>query len=682
MPSSHTYTTALSVVCYILLTVSTTTKVSSFSSPRGTTLQLQPQSFISTSVHNAYQYNIISSSRYKSKYRRRGYNNQISLKSSIEDTIETDSDGGDKVSNKEETLLFNSASDAAKANINTLDVISGSSQSNVATIEGSTKQQQIQDVLSSPELLDPASILDATIGNTLPQSNTKDEEDVKKEVPELATNLFDTALDAAASMEDTPESSPSTKAVSSSSTSENAATKSKEEDLELTRLAILKHINRYDLSMNQFDDIEDDNDELGETAQYLDNLQQPNPTFEKDIDKLSEIQVTKKPSEKLTAPSIQKILQYTIPAIGIWLCSPVLSMIDTAAVGLLSGTSQQAALNPAVSVTDYGALVVAFMYTATTNLIAASVQEDKDDYLADSTLNNERGMEQPKTISTLVTAMKLALYVGSIFSVLIFTCGKQLLKLLIGNDNLDPEVFSAALRYVQIRSIGMPAMVVIGTAQSASLGMQDVTSPLYVLLAAAVINFLGDVLLVPMKSGLFGGAAGAAWATVASQYAALLFFARWLTTSSSSSVAEEDEASGSSTDGKVIDKRSWEVPEKVKTFIKYLSSSKLARRARRAACSSAGSGRFIEDASVPEVTTIPPSRWNVKIRRSKSKKQKKAQPKTLGFLSNSGISLRSYLSLSNLNMSKAAQFLPFVIPVTTTSGKSALVLFHYVNSCV
>jgi len=68
-------------------------------------------------------------------------------------------------------------------------------------------------------------------------------------------------------------------------------------------------------------------------------------------------------------PSITKILRYTIPAIGIWLCSPVLSMIDTAAVGLLIGTSHQAALNPAVRVTDYGALVVAFMYTATTNCL-------------------------------------------------------------------------------------------------------------------------------------------------------------------------------------------------------------------------------------------------------------------------------------------------------------------------
>jgi len=321
--SSSIYTAAALSVVYYILTVSTITKVSSFSSPRGTTLQIQPQSFISSSVNNAYQYNIISSSRYKSTTRRRGHNNLISsLKSSIEDTIETsDSEGGDSI-DKEETLLFNSASDAAKANI---DVISSGGNS-VASIEGSsTKQQQIQDVLSSPELLDPASILDATIGNTLPPPTTKQQEevDVEIEVPVLATNLFDTALDTAASMED-PSTSENTISTSSTaevasetittppSTSDNAVAKSKEEDLELTRLAILKHINRYDLSMNQFDNDDDDLDELGETAQYLDNLQ-PNIQFEKDIDKLSEIQVTKKPTEKLTAPSIQKILRYTIP---------------------------------------------------------------------------------------------------------------------------------------------------------------------------------------------------------------------------------------------------------------------------------------------------------------------------------------------------------------------------------
>ncbi len=51
--------------------------------------------------------------------------------------------------------------------------------------------------------------------------------------------------------------------------------------------------------------------------------------------------------------SVKRIAKFAIPAVGIWLCSPLLSVIDTSAVGLLSGTLQQAALNPAVAVTDY-----------------------------------------------------------------------------------------------------------------------------------------------------------------------------------------------------------------------------------------------------------------------------------------------------------------------------------------
>ena len=78
-----------------------------------------------------------------------------------------------------------------------------------------------------------------------------------------------------------------------------------------------------------------------------------------------------------TAPSVGKILKFAIPAIGVWLCSPILSLIDTSAVGLLSGTTQQAALNPAVAITDYSALLIAFLYTGTTNLIAAAKEQDR-----------------------------------------------------------------------------------------------------------------------------------------------------------------------------------------------------------------------------------------------------------------------------------------------------------------
>jgi len=384
------------------------------------------------------------------------------------------------------------------------------------------------------------------------------------------------------------------------STEAVAKAKSKEEDLELTRQAILNHIDQSS------DGAVEDSEEL--TVTMNDDESESQTTEQMTI-------ASSNKSILDNTPTVSKILRYTIPAIGIWLCSPVLSMIDTAAVGLLSGTAQQAALNPAVSVSDYSALVVAFMYTATTNLIAAAVQEDKDNII-------ETG--QPRTTTTLVTSLKLAMLVGSVFGVILGTTGKTLLKLLIGNDALDPAVFSAALQYVRIRSLGLPAMVVLGTAQSACLGMQDVKSPLYVLAAAAVINFFGDVLLVPMAgSKMFGGAAGAAWATVVSQYAALLFFGRWLTTTP-----------GINEDGKK--KRnlfSWKKREN------------------------------------DNETMVPKHTTKDIIRPTMAQKKQRIHPITRGFLSNGKLTLRKYLSFSkdNFNRSKAKEFSPFVVPVTTTS---------------
>lgn len=83
---------------------------------------------------------------------------------------------------------------------------------------------------------------------------------------------------------------------------------------------------------------------------------------------------------------------------GVWLCSPVLSLIDTSAVGLFCGTIQQAALSPAVAITDYSALLLAFMFTATTNLIAGESTE---------------GAESNAS-KILVSALQMSLFVGAI----------------------------------------------------------------------------------------------------------------------------------------------------------------------------------------------------------------------------------------------------------------------------
>jgi len=221
-------------------------------------------------------------------------------------------------------------------------------------------------------------------------------------------------------------------------------------------------------------------------------------------------------NKPLNAPSVTKILKFAVPAIGVWLCSPMLSLIDTSAVGILSGTVQQAALNPAVAVTDYAALLIAFMYTGATNLIAAAREHD------------EGVPGAPRTTKSLIGALQLSTYVGLGLGLTLFTFARPLLRGIIGNDGISPAVFNAAIKYVRIRAIGMPAAAMIGSAQAACLGMQDIKSPLYVLLAAAVVNFCGDMLFVGCSHPMIGGAAGAAWATVFSQYAAVSLFVHWL----------------------------------------------------------------------------------------------------------------------------------------------------------
>jgi len=219
---------------------------------------------------------------------------------------------------------------------------------------------------------------------------------------------------------------------------------------------------------------------------------------------------------KISTPSVGKILKFAIPAIGVWLCGPILSMIDTAAVGILSGTTQQAALNPAVAVTDYAALLIAFLYTGTTNVVASAQESDRGT------------SDMPRTAKMMKGAMRMSTYVGAGLGLILFSFARPLLKGIIGNGGISPAVFAAAMRYVRIRALGMPAAAILGSTQAACLGMQDIKSPLYVLGAAALINLLGDFIFVGNSNPLIGGTAGAAWATVLSQYAAVAFFVRWL----------------------------------------------------------------------------------------------------------------------------------------------------------
>jgi Na+-driven multidrug efflux pump len=158
----------------------------------------------------------------------------------------------------------------------------------------------------------------------------------------------------------------------------------------------------------------------------------------------------------------------------------------------------------------------AFMYAATTNLIATANGDDK----------NVEGA--PKTKKTLLASLRLGLIVGAVFGLTLGLFAPLFLRILLGGEVVDPVLVLSATRYIRIRAMGMPAAVVIGSAQSACLGIKDVRGPLLVVILAGIVNFCFDILFVPLKNSILGGSAGAAFATSLSQYAALFMFIQWL----------------------------------------------------------------------------------------------------------------------------------------------------------
>jgi len=143
---------------------------------------------------------------------------------------------------------------------------------------------------------------------------------------------------------------------------------------------------------------------------------------------------------------------------------------------------------------------------------------------------DKQAREPSQTSETFLGALQLSLLVGVSLGALVIAFSKPMLRALIGNDLISPEVTSAAWKYVVIRALGMPATAMIGTSQASCLGMRDVQSPLKVVLFAAVINLVLDLALVDQPQPWIGGAAGAAWATLISQYIALALFLKRLGT--------------------------------------------------------------------------------------------------------------------------------------------------------
>nr|CAD1840579.1 unnamed protein product [Ananas comosus var. bracteatus] len=180
---------------------------------------------------------------------------------------------------------------------------------------------------------------------------------------------------------------------------------------------------------------------------------------------------------------MKEIALFAGPATGLWICGPLMSLIDTMVIG--QGSSLElAALGPATVFCDYLSYIFMFLSIATSNMVATSLAK-KDKELVQHQIS------------------------------ILLLLGPQILAAFTGPENL--HIVPAANTYAQIRGFAWPAILVGMVAQSASLGMKDSWGPLKALTVASAINGFGDIFLCSICGY---GIAGAAWATMVSQVVA------------------------------------------------------------------------------------------------------------------------------------------------------------------
>eukprot|EP00547_Thalassionema_nitzschioides_P005694 CAMPEP_0194216668 /NCGR_PEP_ID=MMETSP0156-20130528/19466_1 /TAXON_ID=33649 /ORGANISM="Thalassionema nitzschioides, Strain L26-B" /LENGTH=450 /DNA_ID=CAMNT_0038945493 /DNA_START=613 /DNA_END=1965 /DNA_ORIENTATION=+ len=108
----------------------------------------------------------------------------------------------------------------------------------------------------------------------------------------------------------------------------------------------------------------------------------------------------------------------------------------------------------------------------------------------------------------------LAAILGAMVTLSIFTLGQPLLHFTAGSSD-SPTLIRWALQYCQIRGVVTPLAIVNMVAQSLCLATLDTRTPAYAVVAASIVNIIGDFALVP-SLGMVGAALATAAATATS----------------------------------------------------------------------------------------------------------------------------------------------------------------------
>ena len=209
-----------------------------------------------------------------------------------------------------------------------------------------------------------------------------------------------------------------------------------------------------------------------------------------------EMTLTKKKADLTEGPIFGRMFLYVLPIMLTGILQLVYNMADHMVVGQFSGDNTAlAAVGSTSSLTNL--IVNLFMgITAGTGVVVARNYGAKDD----------------ETLSRAVhTSMLFALLGGIAFSIIGFTVSAPALEIM----GTKPEILGKATLYMQIICLGVPATAVYNFGATVLRSVGDSKTPLYILSASGLVNFILNLFFVIV---CHMSVEGVALATIISQY--------------------------------------------------------------------------------------------------------------------------------------------------------------------
>jgi putative MATE family efflux protein len=203
------------------------------------------------------------------------------------------------------------------------------------------------------------------------------------------------------------------------------------------------------------------------------------------------------------SPHDRRIFALAVPALGALAAEPLYVLVDTAIVGHL-GTVQLAALAIAATVLTTGFTVFNFLTYGTTAHVARL-----------------HGAGREREAALLGSqALWLGLGIGVALLALTFALAPAAVSLMVGDTpptasaGTDGEIARQATLYLRISALGAPFFMLAVAGQGYLRGIEDLRTPLVILVVAQSVNVVLELLFV---YGFGWGLAGSAWGTVIAQ---------------------------------------------------------------------------------------------------------------------------------------------------------------------